>query len=291
MNGSHRWVRRTVRILLGGVLAVPVALIFMLIVFTALWSLGWCYDVSRILFAVMLPVELCVFVLALRFLVRRFAKWGTNAEAERWLSERQTRANFRERLWRNRAVKFAVCIPAVIVLPIFLFLPETLGLVSHINQPYVADLSGYRVRTPWTWIVGGYRVDTSNGRSWVAGMAGSGIGRGVNPLRWDSVTGWTFGTKSYDGSDENVLRYILPKKYRVVDQRVFKIGSQQVTCIDYQPMYDDWPTSTRYQMIAHITCFGPGRFYASMDGGRREVGAFYEVLGSITTGPSRVLAP
>lgn len=290
MNGSHRLAVRTVRILLGGVLAVPAAVILMLIIFSALWALGWCYEMNRILFVVILAVELCVLVLVSRLFVQISSKWGINAEAERWLFERQTRAALHKRASRNRAVKAAVCIPVLTVLLIFLFLPETLGLVSHVSQPRVAELSGYLLKIPWTWAVNDYRVKLPDGRSWVAGMAGRGIARGTNPWRWDSMSGWTFGTKSYDGSDEDVTSYALPKKYKVVEQRVFTIGNEQIVCIDYQPLYD-WPTPDWYQMIAHVSCSGPGRLSASLDGSRTQVRIFYNILTGVAPAPVRVLAP
>lgn len=286
MNGSHRWLFRTLRILLGGLLAIPTVLVSVFVIAAAIWPLAWFYDLSRALFALLLSIELCALLLGLLFLVRKSGVWGARAEAERWLAERQE-VDPRDRYWRNRAARIAVCIPSLIVLPIFLFLPETLGLISEFNVPHVADLAGWRVKIPWTWSVQYQRVFASDGRSWVVGVAGKGIGRGVSPLRWDSMTGWTFGTKAYEGSNEYV--YGLPGKRIVLDRRAFKIGNEEITCTDFRPFYDNWPNANRYALIAHIDCSGPGRFYASMDGGRDQVALFYDILNNITPAPIRVL--
>jgi len=289
INGSHLWLQRTSRILLGGLLAIPVAVAFMLGLFLLLLPLAWSYDVSRVFFAILLPIEIFALAYGSLFLIRKSGRWGVRAEADKWLSERQNNTNPRDRS-RRRAVKFAVCIPLLIVLPIFLFLPETLGLVSHVQRSQLGNLSGYRLTLPLTWMVQYQSVDRSGGRSFVSGIAGRGIARGVNPFRWDSLSSWTFGTEAYSPSEGDAPRF-LPKEYKVIRQRNFSIGNEQITCIDYTPSYDYWPNPDPDPAIAHVNCSGPGRFYARIEGDRADLAGFYEILSNMTPDPGRAPTP
>lgn len=280
MNGSHRWTSRTFRILLGGVLTIPAALVFLLIMVAVLLPLVWSYDVSRTLFAVLFLAETAALVFALLFLVRKSGRWGVAREAERWLAERQARANPHERTWRNRAVKFAVGIPVLSVLPIFLFLPETMGLMSHLLRPQVSHLPGYKVRIPLTWMATDH-WDSPDGSSLTTGIAGQGIARGRNPARARSISNWSFGTGPYNQSDTNPLRDI-PGDYKIISQRLLKIGNEEVTCTDYHYTSPYDASEFPLHSTARVSCAGRGRLHASMFGNRDELPAFYEVLSGIT---------
>lgn len=278
INGSYRWVLRSIRIFLGALLTIPTAFfIVACLIALAVWS----YGVSRLLFGVLLPIELCAVLLGLLFLVGKSGAWGAKVEAERWLAERQSQTESRERPWRNRAAKFAVCIPGLIVLPIFLFLPETLGFMWHLLRSQSDNLHGYRISIPTTWMAV-YRVDSADGSAYFGGLAGRGIGRGANPISGDSLSSWTFGTESYSQSDKAEHRY-LPRDYIAAGGRILKIGNERVTCTEYRysHAYDaiDLVPDSR---LVHVSCSGPGRLYASMYGGRDQLPAFYQVLSAVS---------
>lgn len=149
MYGSFQWRRRTLTILLAGSLGVPIAMImFFIPVIISIVLLAWAFAVHWVLFAVLLPLVLGAIMLGLLLLVRKSGKWSVQAEANRWLAERHSESTQRECKWRNRGIRFALCLPVLTVLPVFLFLPETWGVFSHVGQWQSGNLSGYRVPVP-----------------------------------------------------------------------------------------------------------------------------------------------
>jgi hypothetical protein len=125
MYGPFQALRRTLTILLAvplSIIVIPAALLFFAL---AIALLFWADGVSRILFFVLLPVVVSAVLGAFVILVHYSGRWSVKAEAARWLKERQSATSNRERLWRTRSIRLAVCLPVLVTLPIFLFLPET----------------------------------------------------------------------------------------------------------------------------------------------------------------------
>ena len=183
--GPHKFGRRTLVILLAGPLGLCV--LITPLVGLAIF-LDWTFIVSKILFAVALTAVMGALVLAVRWCIRKSRKWSVQAEAARWLTERQSGVSARERQWRIRGIRLASCIPSALVLMVFPFLPETWGALSHLGPRQFGRLSGYRVIIPESWIILSSEGEQTDGRSWITGLAGQGIGRGTNPLRFDSLS-------------------------------------------------------------------------------------------------------
>jgi hypothetical protein len=214
--------------------------------------------------------------------VRKSGKWSVQAEAARWLAERESGVSPRDRQWRRRGIRLASCIPSAMVLLVFLFLPEIWGMLSHLSQPHSGNLPGYEVSLPATWIVLRHE-NQMNGRSWVTGLAVRGMGRGVTPyLRGDPpLSSWDIEADSEVESDESMRTRWTPNDEDVISRRLFTIGNDQLTCLDYRPSYlhyGDFPEP----FAASVRCSDGKRLRASFSGKRSQVAAFYEMLSSIS---------
>jgi hypothetical protein len=122
----------------------------------------WYIDLVAIVFGNVLMIGLLLY-----FRHKTRSQW-IRAEAKQWLAERSQPLVYarRRRLWRT-----VLWMPSVLVLVIFLFFPETAGLVSHLFCGPTVKLRQYRLKIPPTWIVA-----TSNDSSaWI--IAGKGIAR------------------------------------------------------------------------------------------------------------------
>lgn len=281
--GPHRFGRRALAIFLCGSLGVPVAVIAgLLVIGLPLTLLIWAFSVSKILFALLVPIVLAVMTMGLLFCVRKSGKRSVEAEVVRWLAERQSGISARNRTWRTNSIRFALCIPSLIALPIFLFLPETWGLVSHVSWPHSGTLSGYSVPVPATWVVYYHDAGQADGRSFVDGLAGRGVALGGNPFRYDSLSGWGVGTGSIDGNQRTDYERWPPKPGDIFGQRMIKIGSGTLACVDYLPSYRWAPPRSQAVTITHIDCWGVGRLHARFDGLRSHLNAFYRMLDGIT---------
>ncbi len=282
MYGPYVWPRRTLMIMLMGagiVLVVPVGL---LLFGLSAALLIWAYGVSRILFWVLLPLVVCAMLSTFVFLVRKSGKWTVQAEAERWLAERQSGVSQRDRAWRNRGIRIAVCIPSLIALAIFLFLPETWGLVTHLRWRHCGDLAGYKVNLPANWIVFYYQSEEPTGRSYVNGFIGRSIVRGGNPWRYGSASSWVFGTWGSGDTDrtDTVYNHWPPKPDDIVNRRTIRIGTAALVCVEYWPSHP-WATE-RNRTTEHVSCSGVDRLHATYNGPPQDIDAFYRVLSGIT---------
>ena len=286
MYGPYGWVRRTFTILLAGAFLGPSAIIALAI--PAL-LLAWAFDVSSLLFGLLLPVILGGMVAGLLMAVRKSGKWAVRAEAARWLAERQSGVGARERRWRNRSILVASWIPVTMVMLVFLFLPEVWGILSHFNQPRSVSLSGCQVPIPATWIVLNYKNEPENGWPSITGLAGRGLGRGIKPYArlQPPFSSRDIGTETYKQADDPVGRRWMPEDDEVVSRRLFTIGADTITCLDYWPSYFrsgpfHQPQQLDDSSIAYVSCSDGKRFHAGISGPRRQVGTFYEVLGGTT---------
>ncbi len=284
MYGSYRWRTRTLTILLAGILGVPIGFIALAIVIVLL---AWAFDTSRTLFYLLLPVSLVGMVFGLFGAKQKSEKWGVRAEAVRWLAERQSGIGTREVKWRNRGIRLAMCVPSLLVLLVFLFLPELWGMLSHLSQSHPGNLTGYQVPIPVTWTVLRHDRQQADGWSTVTGLAGRGIGRGVAAyLRWEPpFSSWDIETDSYAPSEGSSARW--PSDDEVTGRRSFMTGAESITCLDYWPSYLRTGPYQRTQQfddlsIAYIKCSNGRRFHASFFGIRGQVAEFYEMLGRVT---------
>ncbi len=285
MYGPYEWVRRTLTILLAGSLGVPIAVLAGVIgIGVPLAALLWAGYTSKVLFAFLLPVVMGGMLFGFCFAVRRSGKWTVRAETARWLAERQTGVGFHERRWRNRGIRVASGIPLTVVLVVFLFLPESWGVVSWLTRPRLHSLSGYQVSLPASWIILNYGNQPENGWSSITGLAGGGIGRGVAPyLRWaPPFSSWDIETDSAP-SKGSFARWRMPSDDEVTGRRSFMIGADSITCLDYWPSYLSTGPYQRTQQfddlsVAYIQCSDGRRFHAGFFGIRGQVAEFHDML-------------
>jgi hypothetical protein len=286
MYGAYRWRTRTLAILLAGILAVPIGITVLAIVIV---PLAWTFDTSRILFDLLLSVSLVGIVFGLFAAKQKSEKWGVRAEAARWLAERQSGIVPRDVKWRNRGIRFATCFPSLLVLLVFLFLPEVWGMLSHLSFANSGNLVGYKVPIPTTWIALRHDSQQADGWSTVTGFAGRGIGRGVAPyLHWEPpFSSWDIETDSYAPSGGASARWRMPSDDEVTGRRSFTIGADSITCLDYWPSYLRTGPYQRTQQfddlsVAYIECSNGRRLHAGFFGIRGHAATFYEMLGRIT---------
>ena len=280
MYGSYRWVRRAATILLVGSFGVPV--VFTLI-FLPVALVAWAFSVGKLVFAVLLPVVVGSIVLSLRFVIRKGAKWGVQLESRRWLAERESGSDASERKWRNRGIRLASCIPVLIVLLVFLFLPEIWGILSQVSSARSWGLLGYSVPIPRTWIILARWDERETGRSWVTGLASRGIAFGVTPY-WRMrapLSSWDVRTTPYLQSEANATDRRSPKDREIIGRHVLSIGSENVTCLDYWPSYRSRPEHVETSQFAYVECSG-NRLVAGFDGERNQVATFYRMLEGTT---------
>jgi len=194
------------------------------------------------------------------------------AEAEEWLAERSEPIVHarRRRIWRA-----ALWMPSALVLVIFVFLPETVGLVSHLFCGPTVRLGQYRLKIPLTWIV----ATSSDSSAWV--IAGKGIARvgfreywrGEEPISEISI---------YVGSDSSEISGWYLSHAKVLSKQVLKLGQEELMCLDIISYADARPLPIN-SSVAEIYCSGgQGRLNASFSGQRSDSSAFYGLLRSAT---------
>jgi len=278
--GPYHWGRRAVTILFVGSFGVPVVLA---LIFIPVGLLVWAFSVSKVILTVLLPVIVGGIALGLRFVIRKGARWSVRLESRRWLTERESGIDPHERKWRSRGILLASWIPVSVVLAVFLFLPEIWGILSQVNFRPSASVTGYRVPIPRTWIVLSHWDERETGRSSVTGMMGRGIALAIRPYPHADVplSSWNIRTDSYVQSEAEARYQAVPKAEEIIGRRVFRIGSESVTCLDYWPSYLSRPEHVEKSPIAYVECAG-NRLDAGFFGERKQVATFYRMLEGIT---------
>ncbi|HTD23322.1 MAG TPA: hypothetical protein VK738_11750 [Terriglobales bacterium] len=278
--GPYRWKRRALIILAVGAGCVP-ALVGLVAVGMVL---DWVSSRSIAWLIVLLVLIGCGFIPALFFVVRKLRKRGVALETKRWLAERQSGTSARERRWKDRAIRYSLWLPALSVLLVFLFLPESWGIASHFEFR-TQVLTEYQVRVPASWIILQQDAQSEPGYSYISGLAGRGMGFSVTRyLHWWDVplSSWSVGTQPYAYFGASAPEHWLPKIENVIAQRDFLIGNTPLTCVDYWPSYLTERGKPRDASIAYINCYSPARLYASFTGERFQVPVFYKMLEGIT---------
>ena len=295
MYGSYHWGRRTLAIFA----VIPVTILTLIVLFAPVaiflkWlsrRISWDSQIINVLGTILLLLAASGFALCMFLALRRAGKWGVHLEARRWLAEREAGTTPREIKWHNRGIRIASCIPLVIVLLVFLFLPETWGVLSHLNQPRAGNLPGYRVPIPVTWIIL-FHDEQKDGQSSVNGMAGRGTDLDIKSYipTHASLSSWEIGTGRYNQATKPAADTWISKNAEVLGRHVFTIGSESITCLEY------WPAESHYSLhylpprpehiedssVAYIKCSSSGRLHASLAGERSHVPAFYKMISGVT---------
>ncbi len=291
--GKFRWLRRAVLILLVGWLPLPtlVTLVLALVALvdpgSILFDLGLSVTRDAILRGLALLLLVGI-VTAIFFAVRAAIRRGVVLETRRCLSDLDSGCDADRRKWRNRGLRIAVCIPTITVLLVFLFLPETWGILSHLAQRRVGNLPGYQVPIPTTWIIFQSSHHLVDGESFSSGLAGRGMAKGIKPyLDVDlPLSGWSIGTERYRQPGEELgkptTHSFRSNEDQIVDRREFSIANEHLTCVEYRPSYLKRAHYSVDPSIVFIDCIGSGRLYAGMTGKRDFLPAFYKMINGIS---------
>jgi hypothetical protein len=195
-------------------------------------------------------------------------------EAEKWLVSRGRQRDEASRRRNRRLRRWLPWVPIAVVFPVFLFLPETFGVASHLLEGRSAYLAPYRLYTPITWVFG------NKTSSYLWAIASKGIGR-VGPTaywrREQPVSSMVFYSVPYGSRDEQ-RRFTPPITAKVLSKSLLPFAKGTFTCWDIIPFAytrRDLPDAN----FAHIICATPNNdFYASFCGPRADSSAFYQML-------------
>lgn len=279
--GPYRWKRRALIILACGLGCVPGVLALVAVVAV---PLAWAFSKGLLPFIALLVPFASGVVVGLFLVIRRIRRRSVRLESARWLAERQSGISAGERRWRNRAIRWALWLPSLTVLLVFLFLPESWGIASHFEFRTQA-LTEYQVRVPASWIILQQDAQLEPGYSYISGLAGRGMAFSVTRyLHWWDVplSSWSVGTQPYAYLGASAPEHWVPKIENVIAQRDFLIGNTPLTCVDYWPSYLTERGKPQDSSIAYIECSSPNRLYASFVGERFHVPVFYKMLEGIT---------
>lgn len=196
-------------------------------------------------------------------------------EAQRWLAGRLQKTVTQRS--RARSLKqMIVWVPSVLVLPLFLFLPESFGVMTHFWWENPSELKGYEVELPATWIVDGW--DAGQASTWAfvgafecKGLVRSGIRRYLRAT--PIVSEMSFRTPSGISPEHEQWRGA------PLSQDTVRLNTDSITCLHYTPRYRKWESSEELRDIECSTA--KGDLAASFLGDVSSVPTFYSVLKSI----------
>jgi hypothetical protein len=226
----------------------------------------WYIDLLAFAFGNALMIGLLIY-----FRHKTRSKW-IRSEAKQWLAQRSQPLVYarRRRLWRT-----VLWMPSVLVLVIFLFFPETAGLVSHLFCGPSVKLRQYRLKIPPTWIVA-----TSNDSSaWI--IAGKGIARvgfrqywrGEEPISEMSM---------YARSDSPPLSEWYLSHAKILSKQTLKLGGQDLTCLHIVSFADARQLPINASFVEIVCSSERNDFTAFFLGQRSDSSAFYGLLHSAT---------
>ena len=212
-------------------------------------------------------------VLVLALYRRRMRDKNILSEAEAYLSSRTTQS-IQALRQSGKLERRALWGPTGLVLVLFVFFPETFGLISHLFYGRLAQLGPYRVETPLTWTIFDERD------SGVFLLPGKGIARvGLGPYRRREELGsasFAFIPESERSNADWYLKYRKP----LSEQRL-SLGKRTFICWNFVPWYEASTVETRASFV-DVACRTEDRdFSATFSGERGEVATFYHVLETI----------
>jgi len=211
-------------------------------------------------------------VVILSFLINKKARErSVELETSRWLTERQAEIAPRAQRLRGWAIRLALWIPSVMVLTLFLFLPEVWGLLTHLRQPRAGELPGYQVIIPATWIIVSHYENSLTGSFGASGIVGDGLGIAVRRYlhpRDLPLSSWGVGVS--DEPQRIPRRWVLSLG-EVRAHHEFQIGKTALSCSEYLPSWG-----------VFVECSNSDRLHATFTGEKVHVPAFYKMVAGIT---------
>lgn len=193
-------------------------------------------------------------------------------EADRWLADRSAPLTERARIWSKRLRRTMLLTPSAFALLVFLFLPEAMGVTSHLFLGTSFVLAHHRLRPPLTSFIQSYR------NLYVHALLGRGIGRvgflpywrGEPPL-WDMFF--------YANPDpHNHWRETYMAREKTILARTLPFGNETLTC---------WEILSRSEAAEsdpiRIECLtSQNDLGAQFYGPRVDAAVFYDVIANAT---------
>ena len=232
------------------------------------------------LFLFFLSLVACGIAVGLFFFFRNVTRRTAQLEEGRWLAERQFGIDPEAIRWRNRGIRWALCVPSVIVLLLFSFLPETWGIVSHLMNPRVGAVGAYHFAVPVTWVVLQHEERLEHDENYAVGLAGRGVALELQRYL-DNDLPLSLWNITISGSQKPAYRRWAPKDSEILTRRAFTIGDERVTCLEYWPSYIARPENVETAPTVFIECSGTRRLSASLVGDRIHASAFYRMVEGI----------
>jgi len=196
--------------------------------------------VAVLTFVLLLLLLVCSVLWGTFVLVRK-ARRSIQVDADNWLLAEVLKSISANVVGKSEAYWWLAWIPLLMVLCVFLFLPEIWGVLSHVATPRAGRLPGYQVPIPETWIVLSHNSQPNEGGAWVAGLAGRGMGRGMSSYLYRDfpLSEWSVGILPHTRSESETAPRI-PNDARVLEKRTLKIGNETITCVDFSNPYPGW---------------------------------------------------
>jgi hypothetical protein len=253
------------------------------VLFAAVMALISAYWPSEILLALSFIGLLAIGAGDYKLFQRLTQEESARIEATRGLAERARAKTSGYSMWRRVISRCAVWIPAGLVVLACLFLDETVAFTSHVFQPSIARLLGYRVSIPLHWTVAINEPGVTGKHNWSTvsavrsrNMLRNGI---AYYLRRQSST--SISWMSFYGSpprDVTEAPSTLPRDYTYVATRSFSIDGVAISCQEFIPQdLRAWSDDPRF-----VRCSAPrGDLFCTFTGSENDVADFYRTLRAI----------
>ena len=251
-------------ILLGGLIGIPV----ILAVSVENYISSDADTVASVLLASFV-VMIAIFVYSLL----KTRKRRVQAEATKWLADRsKTSARSSYVRWERRTKRWSMWGPVATALLVFLFLPETCAIVSHVLNPSAGRLYRYRVRIPLKWVAVGEWIEKDTGYSSMTTLTGKGLARDWRFL--PQLSEVSVGTEEFEHRN---VRTQQPNNLHLASTRTFSVGNVTITCWESVPFKQQWAYVVRV-----VDCSSSnGDLIASFVGQKADIPDFYDMLQSV----------
>jgi hypothetical protein len=231
---------------------------------------------ARILILIIANLILLTVFLLYRYRTR---KRRLDEEANKYLARRMRERAVPLPANRKRMRRRLLWVPSLLVSIVFMFVPETVGIASHLFLSRTAVLDKYRVQTPITWIVG-YTPD-----NYLWAITAPGIGRIGFQRYWrNDVPVSEMGFIPIHHPELQLDKNVPLNNSTILAKHSFGLGTESLTCWDlihHNRFVGPSPTDPS---IADIRCSSESEhFYAYFVGWRGDLPRFYKTMQSIKT--------
>lgn len=180
---------------------------------------------DTIIFSVIV-VNLVFFIVFLLYRYKTRERWITE-EADKYLAKRMRERAVPIIANRRRMCRRLLWVPSVLVSIAFMFVPETVGITSHLFSNRTAALDKYRVQTPISWIIG-YAQD-----DYLWAITAPGIGRIGFQRYWrNEVPVSEMGFYPVPHPEAQFDKNVPLDNATILAKHSFGLGKESLTCWD-----------------------------------------------------------